>query len=79
MNETKIGIRDTYIPWDWIAEVTKKDVFGPRSLRPRYQIVIYYDVPGKKHRRSCGLLPDREELQELMDYIEAYWSYYRII
>ena len=77
MNETVISIRDTHIPWDWITEITKKDVSGPRSLRPRYQIVIYYYAPGKKHRKSCGLLPDREELQELMDYIEAYWSYYR--
>lgn len=77
MNETGISIRDTFIPWDWITEITKKDVSGPRSFRPRYQIVIYYYAPGKKYRKSRGLLPDREELQELMDYIEAYWNYYK--
>ena len=77
MNEAGNSIRDTYIPWEWITEITKKDVSGPRSFSPRYQIVIYYYAPEKKHRKSCGLLPDREELQELMDYIEAYWNYYR--
>lgn len=77
MNEEGISIRDIDIYWDWIIEIKKNDISGPRSFKPKYQILIYYYAPGKKRKRSAGTLPDQEELQELMDYIEAYWNYYR--
>lgn len=78
MNEKEISVRGNDISWDWITEVKKNDVSGPRSFKPRYQILIHYYAPGKKRKRVAGLLPDPEELQELMDFIEAYWNYYRI-
>ena len=77
MNEKGIELRGRFISWDWITEVTKKRVPKHYEIKEKYQIAIYYYVPGKKRKKKSGILPPQEEIQELKEYINAYWKYYK--
>ena len=77
MNEKGIELRGRFISWDWITEVTKKRVPKHYEIKEKYQIAIYYYAPGKKRKKRSGILPPQEEIQEIKEYIEAFWNYYK--
>ena len=81
MNEQGLKINGSFIEWNWVINIEIKEVPASKPQMSNFEdrIFIVYHKPGKKRKIKASLLPEKSEVVEIKEYIEAFWNYYKTI
>lgn len=79
MDEQGLKINGRFISWNWVINIEIKEVPASKPQMSNFEdrIFIVYHKPGKNRKIKASLLPEKSEVVEIKEYIEAFWNDYK--